>query len=223
MSRSTLLGGGGEKTSRLKNSQKVGEADMADVFEQGFTQLSSKDRSAVRPIISYFLAWCWWWRASLERGNVIFLWFSTLKNKWICFPSSILCRKRFFSESLVVPWVFLMPWGFFRQISRFLILLSWFFPQCSFGRSNLFPRRVPKVPMLRLTPVMPLWWVSSLSCHYAHRTLSTGSWYLISAFAPHFFHVAVGTSILPRYQMAPLTRRWCFPASYAFYTPFLLM
>lgn len=57
MSRSTLLGGGGEKTSRLKNSQKVGEADMADVFEQGFTQLSSKDRSAVRPIISYFLAW----------------------------------------------------------------------------------------------------------------------------------------------------------------------
>lgn len=77
MSRSTLLGGGGEQTSRLKNSQKVEEADMADVFEQGFTQLSSKDRSAVRPIMSYFLAWCWWWRASLERGNVIFLWFST--------------------------------------------------------------------------------------------------------------------------------------------------
>lgn len=85
-----------------------------------------------------------------------------------------------------------MPWGFFRQISTFLVLLSWVFPQCSFGRSNLFPRRVPNIPMLRLTPVMPLWWVSSLSCHYAHRTLSTGSWYLISAFAPHFFHVAVG-------------------------------
>jgi len=57
MSRSTLLGGGGEQTSRLKNSQKFAEVDMANVFEQGFSQLSSKDRSAVRPIMSYlFLA-----------------------------------------------------------------------------------------------------------------------------------------------------------------------
>lgn len=53
MSRSTLHG---EQTSRLKNSQKFEEADMADIFEQGFTQLSSKDGSAVSPIMSYFLA-----------------------------------------------------------------------------------------------------------------------------------------------------------------------
>lgn len=32
MSRSTLLGGGGEQTSRLKNSQKFAEVDMAKMF-----------------------------------------------------------------------------------------------------------------------------------------------------------------------------------------------
>lgn len=42
MSRSTLLGGGGEQTSRLKNSQTLRRQATADVFEQGFTQLSSK-------------------------------------------------------------------------------------------------------------------------------------------------------------------------------------
>lgn len=51
---------------------------MADVIEQGFTQLSSKDRSSVRPIMSSFFSFLMLVVASeLEWGNVIFLWFST--------------------------------------------------------------------------------------------------------------------------------------------------
>lgn len=196
MSRSTLLGGGGEQTSRLKNSQEFAEADMANVFQQGFSQLSSKDRSAVRPIMSYlFLAWCWWWRASLERGNVIFLLFSTRICFWKISKSVVLrqCasgKVSFPTHSSVLPSISDAMSIFSTDLNVLGSSLVFFPPM------QLLPiQHLPSdYSTLCLTPVRPLFWECRLSCHYTHRTLLTGSWYLISAFAPH-------TSILSRYQM----------------------
>lgn len=57
----------------------------------------------------------------------------SLKNKWICFPSTMLCRKRFFSESLVVPFSLRCPEDFFDRSQG-----SWFFSR-GFSPMQLWP------------------------------------------------------------------------------------